>query len=114
MTPSPHTTLDDQIRAKIKAWVQTTGISQRLLAERIGRTQSWMSRYLGGEIAADLDTLARIAAVFQHSLSALLETPTDPREATLVELYRGLPADARQALLALLRAVARAGHRPRR
>ena len=75
---------------RIKAWIASTGVTQSALAERIGRNQAWMSRYLAGEFAADLETLQKMARAFNHSLAALLESPTDPDEAKLIEAYRAL------------------------
>jgi transcriptional regulator with XRE-family HTH domain len=100
--PSPPTTLDQQARERVKEWINSTGITQTALAERIGRNQAWMSRYLGGEFDADLETLQKMARAFGHSLSALLNTPTDPVEARLIERYRALSERARAILLNLL------------
>jgi transcriptional regulator with XRE-family HTH domain len=80
--------LDQLARDRIKSWVASTGVTQTELAERIGRNQAWMSRYLKGEFDADLDTLQKIAACFGFSLIALLDLPRDPHEARLVEEFR--------------------------
>jgi transcriptional regulator with XRE-family HTH domain len=101
-SPMPPT-LDEIARARIREWMRTTGATQVMLAGRIGKTQAWMSRYLSGELDADLESLRGMAAAFEHSLSALLEAPTNPIEAELITLYRALHPDARKALLDLLR-----------
>jgi len=94
--------LDQQARERIKAWVASTGVTQTELAERVGRNQAWMSRYLKGEFDADLDTLAKIAACFGFTLIALLDLPRDPHEARLVEEFRALPPRGRASLLDFL------------
>jgi transcriptional regulator with XRE-family HTH domain len=90
--------LDELARGRIRSWIASTGVTQTALAERIGRNQAWMSRYLAADFDADLSTLQKIAEVFGHSLNALLDTPRDPQEAALIESYRALsPADRQLA-----------------
>ena len=95
-------TIDQQARERIKAWVASTGVTQTELADRIGRNQAWMSRYLKGEFDADMETLQKIAGIFGFSLIALLNLPTDPHEARLVEEFRALPPRGRASLLDFL------------
>ena len=95
--------LEEQVRARIKAWVTSMGVSQTVLAERIGRDQVWVSRYLNGKVESiDLATLQKIATAFDHTLHALLEAPADPREAQLVEDYRALRLKSRAIVSALV------------
>src|SRR4029077_2246017 len=94
LAPMPLT-LDELARGRIKAWISSTGITQVNLGERISKNQAWMSRYLGGEFDADLETLQKMAKVFGHSLSALLDAPTDPEEAKLLDAYRALTPEGR-------------------
>ena len=103
----PPASLDKQVRARIRAWLAGSGLTQTAFSDRIGKNQPWVSRYLKGEVEADLDTLQRMAEVFGHNLSTLLNQPSDPLELTLVELYRSVPARARATLLELLRHLAR-------
>jgi transcriptional regulator with XRE-family HTH domain len=105
---------DDRVREKIKAWIASTGVTQAALAERIGRNQAWMSRYLGGEFAADLETLHKMARAFNHSLAALLDAPTDPIEAKLIEAFRALPLEDRATAFALLESWSRSHRRGRK
>lgn len=95
-------TLDELARNQIKRWIESTGITQTTLSVRIGRNQAWTSRYLGGEFDADLETLQKIALVFGHSLTTLLDIPKDPEEAALTMAYRALTPDARRLALDLL------------
>jgi transcriptional regulator with XRE-family HTH domain len=109
-------TLDEVARGQIRKWIQSTGITQTNLAERIGRNQAWMSRYLAGDYDADLETLQKIALVFGHSLSTMLELPKDPEEAALLSAYRALRQEARVLALNVLQewGRGRSRGRPRR
>jgi len=99
--------LDDVARARIHSWIHATGVSQAEVSRRIGKTGAWLSRYLKSEFDADLDTLQRIAAVFGHSIAALLDAPTDPIEKDLIELFRAAPPDVREVALSVLRVATR-------
>jgi transcriptional regulator with XRE-family HTH domain len=107
-------TLDQIARTQIRRWIQSTGITQTALAERIGRNQAWMSRYLGGEFDADLVTLNQIATVFDHTITALLQVPEDPDIARLVMNYRALRPEARAILLGVAEEMSRATRTPGR
>lgn len=94
--------LDQQARDRIKAWIASTGVTQTELADRIGRNQAWMSRYLKGEFDADLETLQKIAQTFGFTLIALLDLPSNPHEARLMEEFRALTPRGRSSLLDFL------------
>ena len=79
-----------------------TGVTQDQLALRLEKTQPWVSRYLGGDVDADLETLQRMAGLFGHGLHALLDLPQNPDEQFILERYRALPEPARTALRQLL------------
>lgn len=98
------TDTDRAARRQIHDWMRSTGITQRQVAQRIGKQQAWLSRYLAGHRDADLDTLEKLAAVFGHPLSALLIPPAaiDPVEARLLHLYRALTPRGRRIALQLL------------
>jgi len=102
MSPASPQTLQQIARARVKLWLTTTGTTQTALAERIGRKQAWLSRYLNGEYDADLEDLNRIAKAFSHTISALLDTPSDPDHARVVELYSALPFETRKTVLQLM------------
>lgn len=112
LTPMPQT-LDELARSQIKKWLDSTQTTQTHLADRIGKNQAWMSRYLNAEYDADLETLQSMAAVFSHSLAALLELPGDPEEAAVIAAYRALPTHARGLALELLQDWSRARARGR-
>lgn len=100
--------LDDVARTQIKRWMKATGVTQEVLAARIGRNQVWLSRYLKGEYDTDLTTLDQMARVFDHPLTALLSLPTDPAEGQILTWYRAIRPEQRAHVAALLRALARA------
>lgn len=93
------------MRTRIKMWVQSTGVRQQTLAERIGRNQPWVTRYLKGEFNADLDTLNKIAHAFGHSLAALVDQPRDPLDAQMLEEFHAAPLDVRLRMIELLQTV---------
>jgi transcriptional regulator with XRE-family HTH domain len=112
LSPMPQT-LDELARQQIKRWIESTGTTQTALSERIGRNQAWTSRYLAADFDADLETLQKIALVFGHNLTALLQIPEDPHEAALITAYRSLTPDARRLALDLLLDWSRARSRGR-
>jgi len=100
-------TLDQLARAQIRKWIDSTGTTQTEVAHRVGRNQSWMSRYLKGEFDADLDTLQKITRVFGHELTSALNIPSDPDEALVLTRYRALRIEARRIVLTLLEHLSR-------
>jgi transcriptional regulator with XRE-family HTH domain len=113
LAPMPPT-LQQAARHQLTRWISSTGITQRALGERIGRNQVWVSKYLGGDLDADLETLQQIARVFGHTLTQLLDFPTDPEEETLITLYRALRPEARPVAIQVLQEMARGrGPKPR-
>jgi transcriptional regulator with XRE-family HTH domain len=95
--------LDDQARARLTAWMAGRGMTRTEFGEGVGRNQSWASRYLEGEFAADLDTLARAAALFGQPIAALFDVTSDPDEAEALIRWRGLPPERKALMLGLLR-----------
>jgi len=111
--PQAPETLDERARNRIRVWIASTGITQTTLADRIGRNQAWMSRYLAGDFDADLETLAKMAAVFSHPLTALLDLPSNPEEFKLIEAFRALRPEGRRIALSLFDDWSRASSRGR-
>jgi transcriptional regulator with XRE-family HTH domain len=101
--------LHTRVRETILRWIKTTGITQDQVAKAIARSPMWLSRYLRGYYDTDLDTLDRLARVFNHSLAALLSVPDDPQERELISAYREAPPSGRKALLLIAAEIRRAG-----
>ena len=97
--------LQDTARAQIKRWITSTRLTQTAFGERIGRTQVWVSKYLGGEIDTDVETLQQMAQVFGHTLTQLLDFPADPEEEAVITAYRALSPELRTAVLRVLQAM---------
>lgn len=95
-------TLDQLARTQIRKWLDSTGTTQTELGARIGRNQSWISRYLKAEFDADLETLQRMTRVFGHELTSALNIPINPDEAQLVTTYRALRPEVRRLVLTLI------------
>jgi len=100
--PTPPT-LQHVARTRIQAWLTTMGVTQQAICHRVGVTQPWLSRYLHGKVDADVDTLAKLADAFGHSIAALFTVPGDhPDEQRLIERYRALSPKARAIVQGLL------------
>lgn len=97
--------LQAHARTRLKAWVRADRRSQGELARLLRRHENWLSRYLSGKFDADIDTLQELAALFGHSLPALLDMPTDPLEAAAIDAFRLLPPADQMMVVALLTAL---------
>jgi len=100
--PSNPVPITERVRQRVRQWVATTGVRQVVLARQIDKNQAWLSRYLAGEVEADLITIERLAQAFGHTLLALLEVPADPAEAHVIEMLRALPPGPRRNAVRLL------------
>jgi transcriptional regulator with XRE-family HTH domain len=100
LTPG-QVSMDDHARATIKRWMHGTGATQATLAQRIGKTPGWVSRYLLGDYNADLETLRAIAEAFGHPFCGLFDevTSTDAAATRLVSAWRALPSEARTMVI---------------
>jgi transcriptional regulator with XRE-family HTH domain len=106
--------LQDTARAQIKRWIASTGITQTDFGDRIRRNQVWVSKYLKGEFDTDLETLQQMARVFGHTLTQLLDFPSDPEEEAVITLYRALRPEARRLAFGMLQEMTRGrGPKPR-
>lgn len=107
--PVASATLDDVVRATVRAWMQTGGVSQDTLAARLGKTQAWASRYLSGEIQlGTLEEAVRLAGAFGQTLAALLDLTPNRDDAELLDTYRALPPADRDLALRMIRRLSRA------
>lgn len=100
--------LDALVRRRIAAWMAARDLSQTALAAAIGHNQPWVQRYLKGQLKADLETLARIAAAFDMPLAALLDVPPPKADAALLDAYRALPPALQTLVQRLVLALGRA------
>lgn len=93
--------LDEQVRQRVRAWVSAQ-MSQAEFGRRIGRNDSWVSRYFDENHDADLDTVARMAEACGHTIFELLDATPPADEGEVISAYRGIPrADRGTALRTL-------------
>ena len=60
------------VAAEVRAWAARRGITQSELAEKMGVTQSWVSRRLRGGQVIDVSDLSRFAKALDVPITALL------------------------------------------
>ncbi|WP_182112918.1 helix-turn-helix domain-containing protein [Actinotalea sp. JY-7876] len=75
------------VTGNVRAEMARHGVTQRLIAKAIGKTQQAVSYKLSGRSALTVDELQRIAALLGVPTAALLEAPTTNDE-------RGMSASA--------------------
>lgn len=93
--------LDDQVRQRVKAWVSGQ-MSQAEFGRKIGRNDSWVSRYFDENHDADLDTVARMAEACGHTIFEVLDALPPADEGDVLTAYRRIPrADRGTALRTL-------------
>lgn len=93
--------LDEQVRVRVKAW-QAAQMSQAEFGRRIGRNDSWVSRYFDGNHDADLDTIARMCEATGHTIYEVLDALPPADEGDVLTAYRQIPrADRGTALRSL-------------
>lgn len=80
-------------------------VTQTHVAQAVGVSQGWVSRYKSGDQDADLDQLAAMARAFDHSLMELLDLRPDPKERELIEAFRQLRPEARTLATQMLKAM---------
>jgi transcriptional regulator with XRE-family HTH domain len=98
--------LSEMARQRLASWMAANPkITQTTIAQAVGVTQAWVSRYKSGEQDADLDQLAAMARVFGHTLTELLDLRPDPKEQELIDAYRRLRVEARPLAVQMLQAM---------
>lgn len=94
------------IGPKIRKMRRERRLTQTELAARIGIQQSDLSRMEKGEYRVSLDTLFRILAEFNISMSEFFEDASrdnfTPREVQVVRDLKQLPTDARREVEAFI------------
>ena len=110
--------MGDSNMEKLKLLREEKRISQQKLAEHIGTNQQNIHRYEHGFYEPDIGTLILIANFFNTSVDYLIgntevRNKIEPiekfelnnQEATLVEKYRSLPANAQRGVSSLVDAL---------
>lgn len=106
MATSKSGSLDTAVGARIRMLRVSRGVSQAVLAERIGVTSQQVQRYELGATRVGASRLARIASVLEVSVGALFESaPTglaglrspvhllaDPGALKVLEAYSRMPS----------------------
>lgn len=99
--------LADLARQRIVTWMAANPkITQNMIAEAVGVSQSWVSLYKSGRVEADLDQLDEIARVFNHTLNELLDLRPDPKERELIEAYRAIEPAKRPLAVEVVKGLA--------
>lgn len=95
--------LGELARARIVAWMAANPkVTQTTVAKAVGVTQAWVSRYKTGLQDADIDQLAEMALVFDHTLNELFDLRPDPKERALIDAYRALTPEKRDLSIRML------------
>ena len=102
---------------RIKRLREKAGLSQKALAEKIGVSQQSINKYENHNIEPDIETLIRIADVFDtsvdyligrseidHKIEKLQACDLNEEERCLLDRFRPLEHGQRQSVLSLLEA----------
>lgn len=87
--------LDDRVRGRIEKWLRAQ-MTQAEFGRRIGRNDSWVTRYLDENHDADLDTIEKMAQALGHTLYEVLDTVPPNDEGEVIETYRSIRKEGRQ------------------
>lgn len=93
---------------QLKSLIESKGLNQRILADRINTTEATISRYTAGVRTPTIETAVEIAQVLGVSMDTLvgIEPPAAQRQApditVLIECYSKASLADRQVLWALL------------
>ena len=102
------------IGENIRKYREESGMSQQQLADRIGKTRSAVSQYESGRTIPRMGVIQAIADTFnvnksdiigEHITYAVVTIRNEETE--LVKLFRAMDQDAKDALLATARALAK-------
>lgn len=98
--------LGETARQRIVSWMAANPrTTQKIIAEAVGVSQSWVSQYKSADVDADIDQLDAMARVFGHTLNELLDLRPDPKERALIDAFRQLDAANRELALKMLQAL---------
>lgn len=85
------TPMREIVAAEVRAQMARRRITQQMLADELGREQTWVSRRVSGKVAFTVDDLAVISALFRVPIALLLgdEEPPERPESQVLD-RRGL------------------------
>src|SRR5215471_7262933 len=113
-------------RQQVAKCLAASGLTQTALGDQLRprRRPAWVSRYLRGEIDADVDTLQQFAGIFQCSLDQLFGTAlpddnghqskADLQQTRLLAAFATMTDARRQLLIAMAESLAEPLVAPRR
>jgi len=99
--------IDQSVRERVRALVST---DQKDFADRIGRSQGWLNKWMHGSGKATIDDLVRIAALFVGREPQ----PITSLERRLWRIWRRVPEDDQLSTVELFEAHVRHLRRARR
>lgn len=101
--------LEAHVRAKIARRLKRRGAQTALASKLTTHGQSWLNRYLSGELGMDLPTLADLARIWQIEIAEIIgpaplpvPTPEQVEAQEIAEAWPWLDAMARQAYRTLI------------
>lgn len=98
--PSAAMATNEEIRQQVSQLVDSLGITQKKLAEKMGITESWLSRWLNEKregLVLDVDAMDRFVA-YQTELAELFEQIKETqRTAGAISARHRFSADRRKA-----------------
>jgi transcriptional regulator with XRE-family HTH domain len=107
--------LEERVRTWVHRHTRERGERARLAAH-LGRQRAWVTRYVNGQVDADLDTTAAIAAYFSVPIEALFAPGPLPPAArindehrALIDAWREVPASERRILRDIIDLYVRGG-----
>ncbi len=107
-------TLDAHVRRRIKARLADLPAkpTQDAIGQALGKTQTWVSHYLAGDIDADFETAGRFCEFLGTSLSAEIKAGADAKakptkQAEFSVLFSSITTEEQETILNILRTVAR-------
>ena len=97
-----------QFANQLKRLIESNGLTQRLLADKLNTTETTISRYVSGARTPNIETAVELAAVLGVSLDSLVgvqppaQPKTPPEITILVECYNQASDADRRVLWSLL------------
>lgn len=89
--------------------LDSTGLSQQEIADKIGVAQKTISRWKNGEVSMPLDKAAELSLAFGWSLNDLADIADEgsrvllPREQELLDRFIALDAEAQDIVMRLVK-----------